>query len=591
MTTSTASASRLTAQASSTFKNSFERFENTVLAQSKSDHRDFSSTTLQDVRQAAKEIEQQLAARQCLRNMRRIEPFLNGLEAYSKVIEVLCNGTDYLPWIWLAKDHISAFEKLISAYGRIAENMPRFDQLSHAYRHQPGFQQVLAVVYSDILEFHCQAYKFFNRHGWSCFFKSAWGGFDARFSCILDSLSRHSDLVDREANAFLIAETMRWREEASHTATRTEKERLATQLTAALAWLNLDSIPHCGQSQQDNHLDKLTRDCCAGTTEWVLRNPKIKACINDGRDQYTLWLKGKPGSGKSTLCAQIVQFLNINKRSTTLSCFCSYRISEARVPPSAFIFATLISQILSRNRDLVGYVYEEFVAEGHSPSTQILKTVLSNLLPQLESPHIVIDGIDECLPYNASGTSQDLGVVSNLLNDILQIETFSNGVISPKLLLASRDIGQVSGKLSRKPTVFLDNQPEIMQASIRYFVSSRLSEIRTKFDDIAGIDGILSAIKETIVTKSQGLYARIMERVHILNPVSKTRVTRILEWMLSSRRPLRTIELQDAIVFSGNNMTLDKRSKLPVSIIDLCKPLITVVDDGTVVFVHFTVQE
>ena len=64
------------------------------------DSRDFASTTLGDVRKAAIDIERQLAARQSLRNMRRLEPLFQGLEHYSRTIEVLCNGTEYLPWIW-----------------------------------------------------------------------------------------------------------------------------------------------------------------------------------------------------------------------------------------------------------------------------------------------------------------------------------------------------------------------------------------------------------------------------------------------------------------------------------------------------------
>lgn len=90
----------LSLQARNTFKSSFEKFERTVNRISVTDHREFSCSTIQDVRQAAREVEQQLAARQCLRNMRRIEPLLNGLEAYAKVVEVLCNGTPYVSWIW-----------------------------------------------------------------------------------------------------------------------------------------------------------------------------------------------------------------------------------------------------------------------------------------------------------------------------------------------------------------------------------------------------------------------------------------------------------------------------------------------------------
>lgn len=100
----TTSRPTLTPQARRTFQESFDSFEKTVQRYSRTDDREFSNTTLRDVRDAAKEVERQLAARQCMRNMKRLEPFLNGLEAYSKVIEVLCNGTPFLSWIWVSCD-------------------------------------------------------------------------------------------------------------------------------------------------------------------------------------------------------------------------------------------------------------------------------------------------------------------------------------------------------------------------------------------------------------------------------------------------------------------------------------------------------
>jgi hypothetical protein len=92
--------SKASPQARLLFKDAFDKLEQTINVDHPADARDFYNTTLQDVRTAAKQIEQELAARQCLRNMRRIEPFLAGLERYSKVVDVLCNGTVYLPWIW-----------------------------------------------------------------------------------------------------------------------------------------------------------------------------------------------------------------------------------------------------------------------------------------------------------------------------------------------------------------------------------------------------------------------------------------------------------------------------------------------------------
>jgi len=43
--------------------------------------------------------------------------------------------------------------------------LPRFDRLGAALQDKPDFQQALAVVYSDILTFHENAYKLFRRNG------------------------------------------------------------------------------------------------------------------------------------------------------------------------------------------------------------------------------------------------------------------------------------------------------------------------------------------------------------------------------------------------------------------------------------------
>lgn len=77
-----------------------EAFEDLERAISPTDSNDFGSATLESVQKAALDIENQLAARSSLRNMRRLMPLFSGLQHYSSAVEVLCNGTPYLPWIW-----------------------------------------------------------------------------------------------------------------------------------------------------------------------------------------------------------------------------------------------------------------------------------------------------------------------------------------------------------------------------------------------------------------------------------------------------------------------------------------------------------
>jgi hypothetical protein len=160
----------VSALARQTMKIAFEDLESTITP---ADARTFQGTTLQQVRDAAIDIEKQLAARQSLRNMRRLIPLLNGLEHYAKVVDVLCNGTPYLPWIWapitlvlrVASEYIEAFEHLMKGYKRIADALKRFEILSDAFIENADFQHTLAVFYADILQFHKYAYKFVRRNG------------------------------------------------------------------------------------------------------------------------------------------------------------------------------------------------------------------------------------------------------------------------------------------------------------------------------------------------------------------------------------------------------------------------------------------
>jgi hypothetical protein len=137
------------------------------------DSRNLHAVTLQDVRDAALDIEKQLAARGSLRNMRRLMPLFKGMEHYAKVVDVLCNGTQYLPWIWapialilrIASEFVEAFEQIIKGYSQLAESLGRFEILRGAFSNDSDFQQTLAVFYADILQFHKHAYKFVRRSG------------------------------------------------------------------------------------------------------------------------------------------------------------------------------------------------------------------------------------------------------------------------------------------------------------------------------------------------------------------------------------------------------------------------------------------
>ncbi|CZR56608.1 uncharacterized protein PAC_06497 [Phialocephala subalpina] len=180
----------------------FKKLERSI---SEDDAHNFASTELKDVWSAVRDIDSKQRKRQSAQNLRRVEPLLRGIEKYTKVIEVLCNGTLYMPYVWapiklmleIASHHRDVFEALLSAYADIGAALPRFDRYQTAFSNNREFQHALAAVYSGILDFHQRAYKFFRRRAWHVIFLSLWKDFRPRFDSIINSLKEQRDLLDK----------------------------------------------------------------------------------------------------------------------------------------------------------------------------------------------------------------------------------------------------------------------------------------------------------------------------------------------------------------------------------------------------------
>ena len=86
------------ASPTTTMHKAFESLQSSIAPEHK---HAFASTRLEDVWGAVREIQETQRKRRSAQNLRRIEPLLEALQKYAKVIEVLCNGTQYLSFIWV----------------------------------------------------------------------------------------------------------------------------------------------------------------------------------------------------------------------------------------------------------------------------------------------------------------------------------------------------------------------------------------------------------------------------------------------------------------------------------------------------------
>ena len=92
-------------------------FKNFEALMHSSDRQLFRSTTIEQVREAARIIERDQAQRKTLRNLRRIEPLLNGLSRFSAAIDTLCQGTPFLPYLWVSIA-LRSFDRIAESHRR-----------------------------------------------------------------------------------------------------------------------------------------------------------------------------------------------------------------------------------------------------------------------------------------------------------------------------------------------------------------------------------------------------------------------------------------------------------------------------------------
>ncbi len=86
-------------------------------------------------------------------------------------------------------------------------------------------------------------------------------------------------------------------------------------------------------------------------------------------------------------------------------------------------------------------------------------------------------------------------------------------------------------------------------------------------------------------------YARILSRVNSLPSASaKTKARNILGWVGCCPTPLTIQELDQALMVDVDNLDSSVRGSSNLNIVELCGPIVEVVDDY-VQFVHFTVKE
>jgi hypothetical protein len=129
--------------------------------------------------------------------------------------------------------------------------------------------------------------------GWHIVFESVGASFEHRFRGILKNIAQHSDLVMREATTIHLVEARQMRLQIQEGLQYQNKRRQSIYLHESISWLKF------ADEQQQDELERLSKERHGSTCEWVLRNHLFQSWNNDLEEDSILWIHGMPGTGES----------------------------------------------------------------------------------------------------------------------------------------------------------------------------------------------------------------------------------------------------------------------------------------------------
>ena len=345
-----------------------------------------------------------------------------------------------------------------------------------------------------------------------------------------------------------------------------------------------------------------------GTCEWLLYEPSISSWLEYKYENHLTWFCAPPASGKSTLCAHVINHLQESGLT------CQYFFFKFDDPNKRSLNTFLKSIAYQAARDIPAFKRRliEFISQdfqiGKANYKILWKRIFESILFDMDPSvpiYWVIDGLDE---------SENPKAVAELLQGI------TSSQIPVRLLIFSRKIETLSiafGRLAKSipyEIIEKDASAGFNSKDIHALVVEEISHLRGSdelrqgvaesvesraqgnflwtrlvLQDIATChseDAIQEALKE-IPSDMQSLYQR-MEQA-ILNSPRKSNTTlakAMLQWVLCAARPLSLQELTQALRPEFSEILDLKRT-----IQEVCSHFLVVNHDNQVTFIHETASD
>lgn len=288
-----------------------------------------------------------------------------------------------------------------------------------------------------------------------------------------------------------------WRQEQLDKMANEETEEVTRQYLAITSYLKVDD------SINAKIFDAIASEAVdsVGTSSWILGQSEIQAWLRCHPSSTFILLHGRPGSGKSVLATQIVQFLQASQQSLVMSHFCTYAYEESMDYDK--LLKSLLLQLIRSDKDLIDYVYDMLLRKSKVPSSKVVEALIldsvraSSLDPsRTRYIHIVIDGLDESDQATQSK-------VTKLMKRMVSA-AFSSGSTICKVMLSSRSSPAITKTAKQSQRVCLSNENKHLEKAIEAYAGHRLSLLGMELSQLQITPDDISDLSCRIAKRAEG---------------------------------------------------------------------------------------
>ncbi|KAI9781186.1 MAG: hypothetical protein M1839_006294 [Geoglossum umbratile] len=349
-----------------------------------------------------------------------------------------------------------------------------------------------------------------------------------------------------------------------------------------------------------------------GTGTWLLHTNEFNTWLN--QRNKALYCSGIPGAGKTILTSIVIDHL-CSKYRTDFSVgiaylYCNFRQQHQQKPED--LLSSLLKQLVQKRASMpenVKTLYEYHNRERTRPSFDEILEALKSVAAQYLRVLIIVDALDEC---SVSDERQKfLSAIFNLqaktganifatsrVND--NIAKLFEVALSLQIRAEDEDIkSYLDGQMSLLHSDILDDtlqsviRREVTRAVDGMFLLAKL-HINTLINQPTRKD--IKQVLQHLTKRIDGLdeiYNQAMERIEDSGSRIRELAKHILVWIIHTKRPLSTAELQHALSIRPFTKKLDGDYLPSVQALQsACAGLVAIdKQSGIVRLVHYTIQE